>query len=69
MREVRVGCLPWMLCVSVFAYGDRGWNLSLSMCAMALCQTLLLDLAANCVFQEKYSIHKVRNLAISAGAI
>lgn len=33
MGEVQVGCLAWMLCTSGFVYGNRGWNLSCSMCA------------------------------------
>lgn len=54
MGEVQVGCLAWMLRTSGFVYGNRGWNLSCSMCATS--QTLLTDLAAECLFLELYSI-------------
>lgn len=69
MREVQVDCLTWMLCTSGFAYEDGGWNSSRSMYVPALCQTLFLDLTANCLFLETCSIDKVRDVATSAGAV
>lgn len=33
--EIQVGCLAWILCTSGFVYGNVGWNLSWSVCAIS----------------------------------